>query len=56
MRMYLVRPPRFDGRDMPVEDEEVVHGLSRLRQFPRGNWEMDPSTGLRHGALQVCAE
>lgn len=33
--MYLVRPPRFDGHGMP--DEEVVHGLARLRQTTRGD-------------------
>ena len=54
--MYLVRPPRFDGHDMPVEDKGV-HGLARIRQFAGDDREKDdPGTGLGDRALQICAE
>ena len=48
---------QFDGHDVPVEDEEVVHGLARLRQFTQAIEEGDDSsTGSSHGSLQICSE
>jgi hypothetical protein len=42
--MYLVRPPRFDGHNMPAGDK-VVHGPARLRQCAGGDGERaDPAT------------